>query len=350
MLEASFRGTQFALFGESNRHGGYAKITLRDQDDREIFSTRVDFYCNYTTQGIRFISPYLTDGDYKLEVEVTGEIPEWTNKAGTIHYGSDNSYVTIEKIQYIENPGYSGLDPVTKTVTGTITSFGMPLVGATVTIRKGGKEFSAITGADGIYSIPNVPLGAGYTLTVSRTGYESKSVANFMVPSDDEPGYANFDLLFEAPVPVSDVILNPSFENGSYKNDSNYTTPVDWILNATLVDADVQLKNSGASAGTYRYYIWGEPGSSIDFYQDIVLSTGQYILKVALRPNTPSETFVYVTIDGATQKVESLGSWSALGDTSTIFIIPAANTTVRIGVESKQAVMIDNVRLFTTVE
>jgi hypothetical protein len=349
VLEVPFTGIQAAIFGEANSHGGYANIKIRNIAGEEIYSSLVDFYCQYINKGLRYISPVLSHGDYTLVVEVTGEISQWTNKAGTIHYGSDDSFVTVSEIQYRADDNYTRPEPVLKTITGTVTCLGTPLGGASITISKGGKAFLGTTGPDGAYSVTDVPAGAGYNISVSKAGYETRSIINFTVLSGDAPDTADFDLLFEATVPVLDVIQNPSFESGSYQNDSNYLTPNSWTLDAVLTGAaDVQLKSGGASQGTYRYYIWGEADSSLDFYQDITLPRGNYSLKVDLRPNTPSTTFVYVTIGDNRQKVESAGAWGTWGTTSIVFVVPNDNTAVRIGVEAAAAVMIDNVRLFAT--
>jgi hypothetical protein len=99
-LEAEFRGTQIAIFGETNHHSGYAKITIRKKTNEEVFSTFVDFYSLVDNQGIRFISPALSIDDYILVVEVTGEFSFWTDKKASIKYGSDDYFITIYNIQY----------------------------------------------------------------------------------------------------------------------------------------------------------------------------------------------------------------------------------------------------------
>jgi len=98
VLETSFQGTQFAVFGESNPHSGYAKITVREKNNGEILSSLVDFYCKYTTGGLRFVSPCMPNGDYTLAVEVTGDISKCSDKAGNT-YGSDNSFISISEIR-----------------------------------------------------------------------------------------------------------------------------------------------------------------------------------------------------------------------------------------------------------
>ena len=73
-LEAEFGRTQTAIFGETNRHSGYAKIIIRNKPNEEVFSTIVDFYSLVVNMGIRFISPALFLYDYIFAVEVTGDI------------------------------------------------------------------------------------------------------------------------------------------------------------------------------------------------------------------------------------------------------------------------------------
>ena len=59
------------------------------------------FYSKNPSQGIRFISPELADGEYTLIIEVTGISPVWTDKTKTI-FGSTDCYVTINEIVYFQ--------------------------------------------------------------------------------------------------------------------------------------------------------------------------------------------------------------------------------------------------------
>jgi hypothetical protein len=47
---------------------------------------------------VRYISPKLPKGYYTLKVEVTGENSTWEDKKATIHYGSDDYFVNIDKV------------------------------------------------------------------------------------------------------------------------------------------------------------------------------------------------------------------------------------------------------------
>lgn len=94
-LEATFKGTRFALTGESNSQGGYAKVTILDTEGAEIHSSLVDFYSKVSDRAVRFMSPILPYGSYTIKVEVTGIIPEWFKKNGD-RFGSSDCYVTID--------------------------------------------------------------------------------------------------------------------------------------------------------------------------------------------------------------------------------------------------------------
>ena len=88
-------GSRIAIFGESNKHGGYALVKIFDKQDKEVFGNIVDFYSKVPDSGTRFVSPTLPDGDYKLTIEVMGEHPTWSDKKMRIFYGSDDFYITV---------------------------------------------------------------------------------------------------------------------------------------------------------------------------------------------------------------------------------------------------------------
>lgn len=98
-LVVPFKGTHVAVVGESNPHGGYARISVLDTKGDTVYSSLVDFYSKYSEKAIRLITPKLPKGDYTLNIDVTGISPVWTDKTKTI-YGSDDTFVTINYIYY----------------------------------------------------------------------------------------------------------------------------------------------------------------------------------------------------------------------------------------------------------
>ena len=94
VLKADFHGTRIIVTGETNPHGGYARMTLQDETGDTLHTSLADFYSKVKDNGIRFITPTQPEGDYTLTIEVTGISPQWTDKSKTV-YGSDNTYVTI---------------------------------------------------------------------------------------------------------------------------------------------------------------------------------------------------------------------------------------------------------------
>lgn len=101
-ISVNFNGTFAAITGESNVHSGYARVKVLDKDGSEVYSTLVDFYSKVPHQGLRFVTPKMPKDDYTLQVEVTGENPTWSNKAKTIFYGSDDTYITINNVYAFE--------------------------------------------------------------------------------------------------------------------------------------------------------------------------------------------------------------------------------------------------------
>lgn len=96
-LEVTFKGTQVAIMGESNINSGYARIRILNSNKVEILSTLVDFYSKKTDRGMRFLSPVLPEGQYRLIIEVTGISPVWTDKTKA-RFGSIDSFITLDNI------------------------------------------------------------------------------------------------------------------------------------------------------------------------------------------------------------------------------------------------------------
>lgn len=100
-LSYSFRGRQIAVCATSNKESGYAKLTLSDEKGTEVLSTYLDLYSKYELTEQKFVSPVLEDGNYRLDIEVAGIHPVWTDKSKTI-YGSTDDYVTINAVSILE--------------------------------------------------------------------------------------------------------------------------------------------------------------------------------------------------------------------------------------------------------
>ena len=47
MLEIAFKGTHAAIVGETNPHGGYAKVSVLNAEKDTVYSSLVDFYSKY---------------------------------------------------------------------------------------------------------------------------------------------------------------------------------------------------------------------------------------------------------------------------------------------------------------
>lgn len=93
-LTLRFNGRRAAFTGEVNRHSGYARVNIYNNKGSKIYTSLVDFYALNTENGLRFITPVLPSGNYKLEVVNEEDSPQWTDKTKTI-YGSDGTQVTV---------------------------------------------------------------------------------------------------------------------------------------------------------------------------------------------------------------------------------------------------------------
>jgi len=89
-----FKGRRIFVTGEANAHGGYAKLTIRNQKGMVCVTTLIDFYAKMPEQGIRYASPILPMDEYELVIEVTGDRSNWTDKRHNL-YGTDGCFVNV---------------------------------------------------------------------------------------------------------------------------------------------------------------------------------------------------------------------------------------------------------------
>lgn len=95
-LSVKFNEGKLALTGISQPTGGYARIRIT-KDGKKIYASLVDFYSKHPEKAVRFITPEFGNGNYELQLEVTGIMATWTDKTKTI-YGSKDTYVSITDI------------------------------------------------------------------------------------------------------------------------------------------------------------------------------------------------------------------------------------------------------------
>jgi hypothetical protein len=112
------------------------------------------------------------------------------------------------------------------TVTGTVTAKGSPLEGATVSITGG---TTVTSDGSGEYALENVPLGSNYTITVTKTGYKTRTITGITVEAGPAIN-ANFDLLNEL---TGTVIYDMDFDS---------------LANGAFSDAGWQFQGNNSSA------------------------------------------------------------------------------------------------------
>ena len=109
---------------------------------------------------------------------------------------------------------------ITSAIQGTITTpTGSPASGATVTVRNTltGITRSVTTTASGAYNIRNLPIGDGYTVSVSAEGYEDQTITGIAI---DASGSANLSLALTAAGTagyVEEITVSASAVNFSFQ-------------------------------------------------------------------------------------------------------------------------------------
>ena len=93
-----FKGRQALIYGHSDKHGGYARITITNSNGKEYLSTLVDFYSFEPHDGLLYVSPNLPEDHYTLTITVNGDHTEFYNKKGN-RFGSDDYWVIVTEIR-----------------------------------------------------------------------------------------------------------------------------------------------------------------------------------------------------------------------------------------------------------
>ncbi|GGF67521.1 family 43 glycosylhydrolase [Wenyingzhuangia marina] len=93
----NFKGTQIGVYGVSRPNGGYAKVDIQDEKGKTIQTNIIEMYCKYPESSLKYLSPVLTKGNYKLVVSVVGAHGNWYTKNGT-KFGGTDDFVSVDKI------------------------------------------------------------------------------------------------------------------------------------------------------------------------------------------------------------------------------------------------------------
>jgi len=94
-----FEGSRIGLYGVARPNGGFGRVEIADGNET-IISTIIEMYCAYPESSLKFLSPVLKPGNYKLTVTVLGEHGNWTTKNGTV-WGSTDDFISVDRIVVI---------------------------------------------------------------------------------------------------------------------------------------------------------------------------------------------------------------------------------------------------------
>jgi hypothetical protein len=95
-----YKGSQIGLYGVARPDGGFARVEIEDRSEK-IVSTVIETYCAYPESSLKFLSPVLKPGHYKLTVTVLDEHFNWTTKSGKV-WGSTGDFVSVDKIVIVK--------------------------------------------------------------------------------------------------------------------------------------------------------------------------------------------------------------------------------------------------------
>jgi len=92
-----FKGGRICFYALAGLTCGYAKVVITGKKGKPVLNTLVDLYCNYAETSLKFISPILPSGNYKMTVTVQGMHPVWSDKKKTI-FGSTGDFVSLDHV------------------------------------------------------------------------------------------------------------------------------------------------------------------------------------------------------------------------------------------------------------
>ncbi|KHL26732.1 glycosyl hydrolase family 43 [Croceibacterium mercuriale] len=93
----TFTGTQASLYSVARPDGGYARVSLRDDQGDEVLSATIDMYSKYPVSSARFVTPLLPRGTYTISASVVGDGWYWVNKRGE-RSGSQGHAITFDRL------------------------------------------------------------------------------------------------------------------------------------------------------------------------------------------------------------------------------------------------------------
>lgn len=93
----AFAGTQIGLFDQSGPDGGYARILLQNSKGRTLYWAIIDTYSKYPIASLKYLSPILPKGKYRITVSVMAERGNWSDKRKN-NYGSTGYFVSLDKL------------------------------------------------------------------------------------------------------------------------------------------------------------------------------------------------------------------------------------------------------------
>lgn len=97
-----FKGGQIGFYALAGPTCGYAKVEITNGKKKLMSKTLVDLYCKYPETSLKFLSPVLPAGKYRMTVTVEGMHPVWSDKKKTI-FGSTGNYVRLDRV-VLSNP------------------------------------------------------------------------------------------------------------------------------------------------------------------------------------------------------------------------------------------------------
>lgn len=100
-LRLKFKGRKVGVRGTAGPDCCYARIVIKDRKGRTVTDQFVDFYAKMPSPGLRFVSRWLPEGEYTIEISVTGFKPVWTDKTRRV-YGSKGTAVRVDDVFVID--------------------------------------------------------------------------------------------------------------------------------------------------------------------------------------------------------------------------------------------------------
>jgi hypothetical protein len=239
------------------------------------------------------------------------------NKLTPISEGQGTLTATLDGVTSSEFSFAVEQTSITGAITGQIKdNFGRMLQGVEVSVAADGEDYVGTTDAIGVYTIADVPVGTGYTVTAKKLGYEDTASSGVVVA-----GAQTATVNLTMPV-TSAGHFSDDFSSGS----GNWApgTGTWTVSNGEYVQSGGSNSNSWKYSTSIKDKVWYDATYEVDLKSANGSSWASFMFRKKNQSDTANNTGYFVSATGTGEvKLQKAGSTVA-----TLASVPGAMTNM----------------------